>query len=594
MTLLNTLLETCAILTKKVANLEQDKVSQAIKITKSKQMVRRLEKKRQFKSSGLKRLRKRRLEESQAKAYHLDLAHAEKVLKVVTTATTITVVQVPLASAPRKRRGVVMHDPKETTTPSVIVHSEVKSKDKVKGILIEEPKPLKRQAQIEQDEAFVRQLEAELNANINWSDVMDQVKRKEKQDNTVMRYQAVKRKPITEAHARKNMMIYLKNMAGFKMDFFKGMTYTIIRPIFEKHYSSIQTFLDKGEEEITKQEEGSKRKDASPEQRAAKKQRINEEEEELKRYLQIVVNDDDDVFTKATPLALKVPVVDYQIYYENNKPFYKIIRADGTHMFFLSFITILKNFDREDLEMLWKLVQERFQSSEPKNFSHDFLLNTFKTMFQKPNVEASIWREKYPLTRFTLEQMLNNVRLEVKKESEMSLELLSFFGKKVAYPVVANYVRNTWGKYGLTGSMFSSSTELFSFQFSSMDGLDAMLENGPWFIQNNPLNLKKWHPNENLLKEDVSIVSVWVKVHSVHVTAFSDDGLSAIATKLGTPLMLDSYTSDMCMQSWGRSSYARIMVELRADVKLNDNIVVVIPKITREGHYTCNVRVEYE
>nr|GEW05025.1 hypothetical protein [Tanacetum cinerariifolium] len=32
--------------------------------------------------------------------------------------------------------------------------------------------------------------------------------------------------------------------------------------------------------------------------------------------------------------------------------------------------------------------------------------------------------KKYPLTRFTLEQMLNNVRLEVEEESEMSLELL--------------------------------------------------------------------------------------------------------------------------------------------------------------------------
>nr|GEU81051.1 hypothetical protein [Tanacetum cinerariifolium] len=113
-----------------------------------------------------------------------------------------------------------------------------------------------------------------------------------------------------------------------------------------------------------------------------------------------------------------------------------------------------------------------------------------------------------------------------------------FLRKKVAYPVVVNYVRNTW---------------------------DAMLENGPWFIRNSPLILKKWHQDENLLKEDVSTVPVWVKLYGVPVTAFSEDGLSAIATKLGTPLMLDSYTSDMCMQSWGR-----------------------------EDHYTCNVRVEYE
>nr|GEW28200.1 hypothetical protein [Tanacetum cinerariifolium] len=123
-------------------------------------------------------------------------------------------------------------------------------------------------------------------------------------------------------------------------------------------------------------------------------------------------------------------------------------------------------------------------------------------------------------------------------------ERFSFFlGKKAAYPVVANY---------------------------------------------------KWHPNENLLKEDVSIVLVWVKLNGVLVTAFSKDGLSAIATKLGTPLMIDSYTSHMCMQSWGSSSYARVMIELRADVELKDNIVVAMPKITREGLYTCNVHVKYD
>ncbi|GKC62617.1 cytokinin dehydrogenase 3-like protein [Tanacetum coccineum] len=149
-----------------------------------------------------------------------------------------------------------------------------------------------------------------------------------------------------------------------------------------------------------------------------------------------------------------------------------------------------------------------------------------------------------------------------------------FLGKKVAYLVVANYVRNTWGKYGLVRSMFSSSTGLFSFQFSSMDGLDAMLKNGLWFIWNNPLILKKWHPDENLLKEDVSTIPVLVKLHGVPVTTFSDDDLSAIATKLGQAML----------ELWLSYAY----------VELKDNIVVAMPKITREGHYTCNVRVEYE
>nr|GEY31699.1 hypothetical protein [Tanacetum cinerariifolium] len=113
--------------------------------------------------------------------------------------------------------------------------------------------------------------------------------------------------------------------------------------------------------------------------------------------------------------------------------------------------------------MLWHIIQERFASSKPKNFSDDFLLNTLKLMFEKPNVEAHIWKNqrgnyglakvkswkllescgvhiitftttqmillvkrRYPLTRFTLDQMLNNVRLEIKEESEVPLELLRF------------------------------------------------------------------------------------------------------------------------------------------------------------------------
>ncbi|GKC97313.1 cytokinin dehydrogenase 3-like protein, partial [Tanacetum coccineum] len=107
--------------------------------------------------------------------------------------------------------------------------------------------------------------------------------------------------------------------------------------------------------------------------------------------------------------------------------------------------------------------------------------------------------------------------------------------------------------------------------FSFEDGLDAMLEH-----------------------VDVGSVSVWVKFHGVPMMAFSENGLSIIATKLGTSLMLYSYTSDMCMQSWGRSSYARTMIDPRADDELKDSIVVAMPKLIGEGFNMCTIRVEYE
>nr|GEW17111.1 hypothetical protein [Tanacetum cinerariifolium] len=302
---------------------------------------------------------------------------AKLMTKVVTDAATTTASTITSAytitaapSAARRRKGVVIRDPEEIATPSTIVHSEPKSKDKGKGILVKEPKRKK------EDNAVLR---------------YQALKRKEKEDNVVLRYQALKRKPQKEAQARKNMIVYLKNMAGFKMEFFRGMRYDDIRPIFEKHFNYVVGFLEKSKEQL--EEEASralKRKTKSSEQQAAKKQKLDEEVEKLKKHLQIVPNDEDDVYTEATPLALKVHVVDYQIHTKNNKPYYKIIRANGTHQLFLSFLSFLRNFDTEDLEMLWKIVQDRFESSKPKNFSDDFMLNPLKAMFEKPDVEAQV------------------------------------------------------------------------------------------------------------------------------------------------------------------------------------------------------------
>nr|GFA30594.1 hypothetical protein [Tanacetum cinerariifolium] len=43
-----------------------------------------------------------------------------------------------------------------------------------------------------------------------------------------------------------------------------------------------------------------------------------------------------------------------------------------------------------------------------------------------------------------------------------------------------------------------------------------------------------------------------------------------------------------------RSSYARALVEIKADVELKDTIMVAMSKLVREGFHTCTIRVEYE
>nr|GEZ44134.1 hypothetical protein [Tanacetum cinerariifolium] len=115
-----------------------------------------------------------------------------------------------------------------------------------------------------------------------------------------------------------------------------------------------------------------------------------------------------------------------------------------------------------------------------------------------------------------------------------------------------------------------------------------------YFIRSTPLILKKWNPDANLLKEDVCNVPIWVKIHGVPITEFSEDRLSDTTTKLGIPLVIDFYTSAMCTESWDRSSYARAMIELRVNVELKDTIMVVVLKLASEGFSMCTIRIAYE
>nr|GEZ30847.1 hypothetical protein [Tanacetum cinerariifolium] len=85
-------------------------------------------------------------------------------------------------------------------------------------------------------------------------------------------------KPQSESEARKNMISYLKNTEGFKMEFFKGKTYDQILLIFQARFDANMKFLFKTREEMEKEdEEIIKSINETPAQKAAKRRKLNEE-----------------------------------------------------------------------------------------------------------------------------------------------------------------------------------------------------------------------------------------------------------------------------------------------------------------------------
>ncbi|GJT69053.1 sugar transport protein 13 [Tanacetum coccineum] len=98
----------------------------------------------------------------------------------------------------------------------------------------------------------------------------------------------------------------------------------------------------------------------------------------------------------------------------------------------------------------------------------------------------------------------------------------------------------------------------------------------------------------DLKKEEIKLAPLWVKLHHVPIVAYSEVGLSLIATQLGRPIMMDSYTSNMCVSSWGRSTYARILIEISAEKELLESMVIAIPMSNGKGHSLATVEIEYE
>ncbi|GJX15568.1 hypothetical protein Tco_0216400 [Tanacetum coccineum] len=201
-------------------------------------------------------------------------------------------------------------------------------------------------------------------------------------------------------------------MAGYKHNQLKNKSFDDIQKLFDKAMKRVNTFVDMDTELVegsevraegseTRAEGSSKRAGEELEQESSKKQKLEEdkESEELKQCLEIVPDDGDDVTIDATPLSTKSPtIVDYKIYKEGKKSYFQIIRADGNSQMYLTFGKMLKNFDREDLEVLWSIVKARFKKTEPVNYMDNFLLLNLKTMFEH-HVEDNVWKNQQGLVK---------------------------------------------------------------------------------------------------------------------------------------------------------------------------------------------------
>ncbi|GJW85301.1 hypothetical protein Tco_0158446 [Tanacetum coccineum] len=424
--------------------------------------------------------------------------------KVVTTAATTTTTTRP------KDKGVVVQEPSEFRVPQETQPSS--SKDKGKGIMIEPEVPLKRKDQIALDEQIARDIQAKLDAELleeqklarkqeeeanialieSWENTQammeadrllaERLQSKEREELTdeekaklfmelmekrrkhfaALRAQEKRNRPPTKAQKRTQMSTYLKHMGGYTYKQLKGKSFDEIQKLFDKEMKRVNTFVamgsevqeskekkEEGREETTKGSRkkmlGRKRAGKEQQKESSKKQKVEEEKES---------EEDEDIAIDDIPLATKLPViVDYKLHKEGMLVHYQLIRADRNSKRYSSMIRMLQGIDREDLEVLWRIVKVKHNYIRPEDESERVLWGDLKVMFELDTTRdvwrmlqgyrVTIWKlidssgvhfvrfnnlhifmlveKKYPLTRITITNMLTK-KLQTDHQNEMCYE----------------------------------------------------------------------------------------------------------------------------------------------------------------------------
>nr|GFA00165.1 hypothetical protein [Tanacetum cinerariifolium] len=88
----------------------------------------------------------------------------------------------------------------------------------------------------------------------------------------------------------------------------------------------------------------------------------------------------EEVYVKA--LSVKYLIIDWEVYTEESRKYWKIIRVGNHTEAYQFFDDMLKAFNRDDLVMLWSLVKERFSSTEPIDDKERTLWVELKRLFE--------------------------------------------------------------------------------------------------------------------------------------------------------------------------------------------------------------------
>ncbi|KAL0294633.1 UNVERIFIED_CONTAM: hypothetical protein Scaly_3118100 [Sesamum calycinum] len=119
--------------------------------------------------------------------------------------------------------------------------------------------------------------------------------------------------------------------------------------------------------------------------------------------------------------------------------------------------------------------------------------------------------------------------------------------------------------------------------------MEDVIEGGPWLFQGQPIVLQPWEQGMSLRRQKHTQIPVWIRLRHLPMEYWTDEGLSTVASGVGTPLYTDGITKDC-----SRLDFARVCVMLDFNSALPKHLVVISPILRNGKEDPKRIDVEYE
>ncbi|XP_074305999.1 uncharacterized protein LOC141641227 [Silene latifolia] len=156
-------------------------------------------------------------------------------------------------------------------------------------------------------------------------------------------------------------------------------------------------------------------------------------------------------------------------------------------------------------------------------------------------------------------------------------------GARPPSTVVNGFIKRVWSGFSIDKISFMTNG-IFIVRFKSKEHQLKALDYGPLMFDSKPVIVNEWRPEVCLVKHDVQVIPIWVKLQGLDIKFWGMNSLKKIGSGIGKVIKCDENTVRRNFLS-----FPRLLIEVNRDQDFPKEIVFV----DELGRDKC-VKVEYE